>query len=428
MARNKFMENQPKKLNKALKISAIIGLLCCSAFIINYFYIVLPSQKKSEQKLRQTELTSSDNFLCNRKEPYEMPEEIKRALSLRKQRLEEATRNDAGYLMADILGPAFVKLDDQYRNCYNIQYGDLRLVGGAEGVFWFDDKVSSPNNLQITIDNIYKFNDDLLLAIVLQHEISHAWEFIQEEKSGIKHTCIEKEQVAFMSESLFIRTLNQGEKDSLYQRFNNLENGNTVNNYSKNFFSGLQMLVASYDYAENKCTNGGKLKIGDNQKCLDQLEADTIKKILEKYDYCQEGSGAGNTSAENPTTSSNNNQDQNQTVNNSTQDELEKNNKKATEEQKKQYETQLKLDKKAYDAAVERITLDYNHEVDSLKAKESADISKTNSMFNAAGSDANDEQRKQYIERVKDSYKPQYEYLESVYKSNLKMLDATKYW
>lgn len=394
------------------------GILAVLAFALNHYFIVLPEQK--EKALKQVSLNLSENYLCDRKEPYEMPEEFIRALSLIKQRWTEYGQNQVSSYI------------DSYEDCLNIQYGDLRMVGGAEGAFWFDETISSPDNLQITIDNIYKFNDDLLTAIVLQHEIVHALNFISDKRDGVKTNCIESEQKAFTLESAFIKTLNQGEKDSIIQRYLNLQAGLESNQYSTNFFLSLQDIIGAQQYSLDACSSNiknGKITKEKLNSCRIEIEYAEIKKILEKYDYCNEGLVTENTSTNNsiPINNTHAPVEDNTAIDDAIKQQEEANEKYA-KEQKKQYEAQLKLDKKAYNNAIDQVTTDYNNAVASLNASKTNEINQTISMLSSAGQTSGSEQYQQYIERIVDSYEPQFDNAEKIYQSNLKAIKATKYW
>lgn len=268
------MENKPKKLNGLTK-SIIVGGVFFTIFLIIYYFT---TTIQTNQKAREQEQYDIKNIACTRKEPYEMPEEFKRAFSIIKQRW-----TDYGFSG----GSDYI---DSYKNCFNIQYGDLRMVGGAEGAFWFDETISSPDNLQITIDNIYKFNDDLLTAVILQHEIVHALNFISDKRDGVKTDCIESEIKAFTAESAFLRTLNQGEKDSIIQRYISLQEGTGLNEYSENFFSSLQAIFIAQEHSLEVCSeqvNNGMIEKRNINACRLKIEYATIKKILEENKYCE---------------------------------------------------------------------------------------------------------------------------------------------
>jgi hypothetical protein len=417
------MENEDIEVVKKTKLKNIFGVLISAgiliaiAFVLNYYFITLPEQKAKE--LSQVKSASSKNYLCDRKEPYKMPEEFVRAISLIKQRLGENGFKEA----ADYIG--------SYQDCYNIQYGDAQSIEGAEGAFWFDTRISSPDNLQFTINNAYKFNDDLLTSVVIAHEITHALNFVAEQRDNVANTCLENERRAFLFELTFLKSLNTGEKDSILERLVNLRQGNTLNEASKNFFMSLEAIIASLEYSMNTCNSEvkkGNIAKSEFDKCRFNFESEAIKTILAEFDYCGEGLGTENQTPKSPPSINYGSKSTNNSTTNDGLSELEKENKKYIEEQKKQYEAQLKIDKKAYDDAIKSATADYNQAIDTLNTNKTNEINQTISMLSAAGQTSGSEQYQQYISRIVDSYKSQFDNAEKIYQSNLKAIKATKYW
>lgn len=219
---------------------------------------------KTETPISATPLTTS-GVQCTRNDSYPMPPEFERALSLRNQRLEQAG----------------IKLDASLRNCIDIQYGDLRLLGkeGVMGAFSPED--SSPNDLKIYIDNIYVFNDDLLTAILLSHELTHAYNFVNAQKS-----CIDNETDAHSAELNFIRTLNQEEKSSITARYIQNANNKNPNSYSKDFFYSLDYLFKIAGNSNSVCNKEYQQNSADWNNCRYKVERASIKKFLTNIDYC----------------------------------------------------------------------------------------------------------------------------------------------
>jgi hypothetical protein len=133
-----------------------------------------------------------------------MPEEFSRALSLIIQR--EGGGDENNRLLADSF-----KL---IKNCLNIQYAQTESdMYGAEGYFTFS-KNSMKENLLIFVSPKYQAKDDLLTAILLSHEISHALFFV----GNYQFTCFENEAHAFENQYAFMLLLNASEKESLVAR------------------------------------------------------------------------------------------------------------------------------------------------------------------------------------------------------------------
>lgn len=143
---------------------------------------------------------------CIRDEMYDMPEEFKRSISIIIQRFN--TGNEDDRLIVDDIKSVM--------NCLNITYANSDSdMHGADGYFTFYD--SSPkDNLIIKVSPKYLVKDDVVTAILLSHEITHAVFYA----NGLDdyNSCYEKEARAFNAQWAFILKLNQGEKESIAAR------------------------------------------------------------------------------------------------------------------------------------------------------------------------------------------------------------------
>lgn len=192
-------------------------------------------------------------YSCKRKNKYENLPEFERALSLIEQRETE------------YLGKGDWKTD--IYNCVFIKYADARNYYNAEGYFVFDATNANEDYLPIYIDYSYKITDDLLTATLIQHELTHARQFIRtlngvEKESG---NCYSKEvQAYFMQASFTYFMLNREESDSLFARMDQY-----------NAHPQLRLLSLLFDYiieADQICESYTK----EGTKCF---LANIIKKI-----------------------------------------------------------------------------------------------------------------------------------------------------
>ena len=153
--------------------------------------------------------SSKASFYCNRKEPFDMPAEFSRAVSLVIERFGQSTFTDAKNS-----AESFKSIS----NCLDIQYASSDdSMKGAEGLFLFD-KSSSRNHLKILVSPSYQNKDDLLTATLLTHEMTHADSFAEGHDKEI--SCYENEAEAIANEYAFmLNTLNPEEANSLLQRF-----------------------------------------------------------------------------------------------------------------------------------------------------------------------------------------------------------------
>ncbi len=143
----------------------------------------------------------------------------------------------------------------------DIQYSDLSKFGSPEGFFIFDSNYSTSDDLRIFVDNSYKGYDDYLTAVLLSHEISHAYQFLTQ-KELVKKTnavlapdivnslqsCFDKEIYAFNRELDFLNGLNKEEYDSFRTRILN-------NPYKNSAYIGTATMLKISDGAAENCGN-----------------------------------------------------------------------------------------------------------------------------------------------------------------------------
>jgi hypothetical protein len=151
---------------------------------------------------------ANTNSICPRSQPYPLASEFNRSLSLIEQRFEQ---NPQTQPLANIVKAT--------RNCLYITYANDEDMQGAEGLFLFDQN-STKDKLNILVSNRYQAKDDILTAILLTHELTHAFFYATGRDANI--TCFENEGKAFANEFVFIsNALNQEEKNSLIARYTN---------------------------------------------------------------------------------------------------------------------------------------------------------------------------------------------------------------
>lgn len=149
-------------------------------------------------------------YYCVRDSGYEIPEEFKRALSLMAQRYSQSNntslQND-GFAIKEI------------QNCLNIQYAKpTDNISSADGMFVFSPS-QSLEKLDIFVSPKYAVKDDLLTAVLLIHEITHVFDFINGQSHGTPKGCFESEASAFSNQNFFVsHVLNSEEVKSINSR------------------------------------------------------------------------------------------------------------------------------------------------------------------------------------------------------------------
>ena len=149
-------------------------------------------------------ISDRDDNSCKRISMYPIEKEFNRSLDLIAQRMN----------ITDSVG-SWLELAFQYKNCLNIQYSDM--VGSAEGVFVQNDE-DKLQNLSIYLSPDYKSFDDLSIATVLVHELSHVGGYIHHYLLGESLDCYEDETAAFLNEAIFLNSINPEERRSIYAR------------------------------------------------------------------------------------------------------------------------------------------------------------------------------------------------------------------
>jgi len=154
--------------------------------------------------------SSLSRVVCSREKPYSLEPEFERAISLIRQRV----------------GVGRKKNGESWSNCFHVQYADLENLFGekTEGLFYFDE-TSTLDNLKIYVDNSYKEKDDLLTALLLIHESSHAMDFVEFKKTGVKKSCVQSEVDAFYLQNAFLTFLNEEEQNSIIARIYGFRRG-----------------------------------------------------------------------------------------------------------------------------------------------------------------------------------------------------------
>lgn len=143
---------------------------------------------------------------CKRSTPYVIPKEFERALDLIAQRLDVEKNSNS------FNGMAF-----NYRNCLDIQYSENKSLNEvAEGAFLSGN--SDLQDLKILVKPDYKKYDDLTIATILTHELTHVGQYIYKLQSKAKADCFDKEADAFTSQSIFLNQLNNEERRSIGAR------------------------------------------------------------------------------------------------------------------------------------------------------------------------------------------------------------------
>ena len=233
--------------------------------LIFYIYFVfhpeaLPQPALAFLKKAQTSQTKSS--FCKKPNKKINPK-FNRSINLIKQRLEAAGHNSN-----------FINNLD---GCIDIQYSDLnyKIVGDKiEGKFK-TTPANSINNfdediVKISIDNSYQDKDELLLAFVLIHELTHAKQYFNFKKDWILKNCLNREAESFNMEITLFSALNSDEQKFLLAEIRN----------AKNSDSNLNSLKKLLDISLKSLTSCQKMNDEEMLKCFERNNLKSIKALL----------------------------------------------------------------------------------------------------------------------------------------------------
>lgn len=192
----------------------------------------------------------TNKTLCPRTGYYNMPEEFKRSLSLIMQRM----KTDENEVSPKNQEDGFKK-SGKVGYCLDIQYADLSSFS-AEGIFFMDEN-SKPDRLKIYVDQNYKQNDDLLIALLLEHEVTHALQYYDDllgennfpfpnKQNTPENNCYDKEIEAFLMQYVLFTSFKDEEIKSLIYRLQQSP-------YSNDSYANLIKIVQFTEDAYLKC-------------------------------------------------------------------------------------------------------------------------------------------------------------------------------
>jgi len=150
---------------------------------------------------------------CKRTEPYDAPLELLRAMDLVIQKYDDSS----------FMSAYEKRFYQAISKCVQLSYSNLESVPGegVQGVFLSNS--STNQKILIEVDKKYSQTDDLTIALLLSHELTHAKQFV--ERTGIDYFSSAKiedrlndEVEAFRQTLYFTANLNKEESDSLVAR------------------------------------------------------------------------------------------------------------------------------------------------------------------------------------------------------------------
>jgi len=199
------------------------------------------------------------NSYCRKNPNKKINPEFSRAINLSKERLSNFG-TDVSFL-------------DDLVSCVDIQYSNLNFKVSndkIEGKFEAPLKEPEKDLVKISIDQSYAQNEDLLLAFVLIHELTHAKQYFDFQNTWELKSCLDREAESFNMEINLFLALNPQEQKSLLTRIKNNQSGDTT-------LKSLERLIQISAKSIETCPN-----MADEEmiKCFERNNLATIKSAL----------------------------------------------------------------------------------------------------------------------------------------------------
>lgn len=207
---------------------------------------------------------------CTRDSRLENKPSYDRALSLIAEKYDMWEKSGDGFGSFYFFPPKLV-------NCIKVNEGEVRNTSGAEGFFKFNDDQIKNDYFPITIDTDYSYNDDILNALLLVHEITHVQQYMDALNGKDNLSCIDKEAEAFFAQFRLYSIQFPEVRKSMDLRIENDKNLHPQLAMIQNIKSSM-----SLEGVRAKCLNNPSNK---DENCIDNYRKNEIKQMLLKDDF-----------------------------------------------------------------------------------------------------------------------------------------------
>lgn len=252
----------------------LIPLLLMLVAIIGISRYFSYQKTSSLQETAKSDVVKKDSIakevLCTRESRLENRPSYDRALSLIAEKYDLWEKSGEGF-------GSYYFFPSNLVNCIQANEGEVRNTSGAEGFFKFNDDQIKDNYFPITIDRDYSYNDDILNALLLVHEITHVQQYLDTVNGKPSLSCIEKESEAFFAQFQFYSIQFPEVRKSMDLRIEN----------DKNLHPQLAMIqniknTMSLNGVRAKCLNN---KDNEDKNCIENYRKNEIKQMLMKDDF-----------------------------------------------------------------------------------------------------------------------------------------------
>ena len=202
-----------KAKNKSWKIVLLIGFIL--TLVLGAYYLNNNNENISERHNQ----TLEENIVvgCDRTSRLENKPAFDRALSLIGERYK--MWEDSG----ENIGSWYF-FPSQLVNCIQIVEKDLNNNSGLEGYFIFNGEDIKNNYFPIVVDVGYKYSDESINSLLLTHEITHVYQYLNSINNNDELSCIDKEVDAFYAQWKFYGIQFSEARKSIDLRIENDEN------------------------------------------------------------------------------------------------------------------------------------------------------------------------------------------------------------
>jgi len=239
----------------------LLGLILYVYFVFNPDALPQPALAFAKRAQASEEIASP---FCNNNIDKKFDPKFTKAINLIENRLDSAGHETD--FIKDIIG------------CVDIRYSDLNKKNSGNKI---EGKFETPHNdndfsienpeehvVRISVDKSYERKDDLTLAFVLIHELTHAKQYFEFYKNSTLKDCMEREAEAFGAEINLFSSLNKKEQKTMLDKIQNADSSDATLNSLKRLLNVSVNSITSCN--ENK----------DFIKCFETSNQKSIKKIL----------------------------------------------------------------------------------------------------------------------------------------------------
>jgi len=267
-----------RKQTKALSFKIFLALLVSLALIAGYSYsnfrlnssVEKPTEALTETINQNKAVTCSRTTRLSNKPPYD------RALSLieEKYKLWESTGEKIGI---------WYFFPSQLVNCIQVIEGDVKNTSGTEGFFIFNDSEIKEDYFPITVGKDYSYADDSVNSLILVHEITHVYQYLNSINNQDDLSCIDKEVEAFYAQWKFYGIQFPEARKSIDYRIENDTELHPQLKMIKAIKAGM-----SLDGVRSECLSASSK---NDPNCIDNYRKNEIKEMLLQDAYYKKQCG-----------------------------------------------------------------------------------------------------------------------------------------